>query len=133
MNGRIVLDGVASGAKTCLAEGIPLGIGNDVGCPFVTHYDFWRELCFFHKYVGASARETLHLATMGNARILGLDDYVGSVEQGKSADLIVVRDNPLDDLAVLRDVQMVMTRGRLIRDPHVRRMREIDQLLDRYM
>jgi imidazolonepropionase-like amidohydrolase len=70
---------------------------------------------------------------MGNARILGLDDYVGSVEQGKSADLIVVRDNPLDDLAVLRNVEMVMTRGRLIRDPHVRRMREIDQLLDRYM
>ena len=132
-NGRIVKDGVVSGAKTCLAEGIPVGIGNDVGCPFVTHYNFWRELCFFHKYVEAPTQQTLHLATLGNAQILGLDDYVGSIERGKSADLIVVRDNPLDNLAALRDVQMVMTRGKLIRDPRVKRMREIDQLLDRYM
>jgi len=132
-NGRIVMDGAISGAKTCLAEGIPVGIGNDVGCPFITHYNFWRELCYFHKYVEASKQETLHLATLGNAQILGLDDFIGSIERGKSADMIVVRNNPLDDLTALRDVQIVMTRGKLIRNPHVKRMREIDTLLDRYM
>lgn len=62
-----------------------------------------------------------------------MDDFVGSIERGKSADLIVVRDNQLDNLAALRNVRMVMTRGKLIRDPRVKRMREIDQLLDRYM
>ena len=132
-NGRIVMDGAISGARRCLEEGIPVGIGNDVGCPFITHYNFWRELCYFHRYVGASRGETLHLATLGNARILGLDEHVGSIECGKSADMIVVRGNPLDDLAALRDVAMVMTRGRLIRHPHVKRMREIDRALDRYM
>ena len=70
---------------------------------------------------------------MGNARIVGLGEYVGSIECGKSADMIVVRGNPLDDLSVLRDVAMVMTRGRLIRHPRVKRMREIDRDLDRYM
>jgi hypothetical protein len=47
--------------------------------------------------------------------------------------MIVVRNKPLDDLTALRDVQMVMTRGKLIRNPHIKRMREIDTLLDRYM
>ena len=43
-NGRIVFDGVVESARTALANGIPVGLGNDVGCPYVTQYDFWREL-----------------------------------------------------------------------------------------
>ena len=46
-NGRIVFDGVVESARTALANGIPVGLGNDVGCPYVTQYDFWRELCYF--------------------------------------------------------------------------------------
>ena len=48
-NGRIVFDGIVESAKTALANGIPVGLGNDVGCPYITQYDFWRELCYFHK------------------------------------------------------------------------------------
>ncbi len=36
-NGAIVLDGIIQCAKACLENGIPVGLGNDVGCPFVTH------------------------------------------------------------------------------------------------
>ena len=37
INGKI-LDGTAA-----IANGIPVVLGNDVGCPWITQYDFWRE------------------------------------------------------------------------------------------
>ena len=132
-NGKIVMDGIIECARTCRENGIPVGLGNDVGCPFIVHYNFWRELCYYHKYVGASNEEALHTATMGNAQIAGIDNETGSLEKGKSADLIVVKENPLEDLTALRNVSMVMVRGRLIRNPKVKRMKYVDDLLDRYM
>ncbi len=132
-NGRIVMEGMIDCAKACLEHGIPVGLGNDVGCPFVLHYNFWRELCCYHKYIGASNRDTLHAATLGNARIVGIDSETGSIEKGKSADLIVVRDNPLDDLSALRNVSMVIMKGKQINNPKVKRMKEVDALFDRYL
>ena len=132
-NGDIVMRGMIDCAQKCLENGIPVGLGNDVGCNFVLHYNFWRELCYFHKYVGASNKTTLHIATLGNARIAEIDDITGSIEKGKSADMIVVKGNPLDDLSVLREVSMVVMRGNLIRGMIIEKNKEVDDLLDRYM
>ena len=132
-NGRIVMDGMISCVRACLENGIPVGLGNDVGCPFVLHYNFWRELCYYHKYTGASNSDTLHAATLGNAEIVGIDAETGSIEKGKAADMIVVQGNPLDDLSVLRSVSTVIAKGKLIRNPKVKRMNDVDELLDRYM
>ena len=132
-NGKIVMDGMIECAKTCLENDIPVGLGNDVGCPFIVHYNFWRELCYFHKYVGASNADTLYTATLGNAKIAGIDNETGSIEEGKCADLIVVTGNPLEDLSVLRHISMVMTKGTLIMNPKVKPMAGIDELLDKYM
>ena len=127
------MDGMIDCAKACLEHGIPVGLGNDVGCPFVLHYNFWRELCCYHKYIGASNRDSLHAATLGNAKIVGIDSETGSIEKGKSADMIVVRDNPLNDLSALRNVSMVIIKGKRIRNPRVKRMKEVDVLFDRYL
>ena len=132
-NGRIVMDGTIACAKACLANGIRVGLGNDVGCPFILHYSFWRELHYYHKYVGVSRKEALHAATLGNAEIIGLDYETGSIAKGKSADLIVVDKDPLQDLSALRNVTMVMARGHLIAHPHIKRNQYVDTLLDRYM
>ena len=132
-NGKIVMDGMIECAKTCLENDIPVGLGNDVGCPFIVHYNFWRELCYFHKYVGASNADTLYTVTLGNAKIAGIDNETGSIEEGKCADLIVVTGNPLEDLSVLRHISMVMTKGTLIMNPKVKPMAGIDELLDKYM
>ena len=43
-NGKIVFDGIIECARTCLENGIPVGLGTDTGCPYITHYDMWREL-----------------------------------------------------------------------------------------
>ncbi|MBR2551760.1 MAG: amidohydrolase family protein [Erysipelotrichaceae bacterium] len=132
-NGKIVMDGIIECAKTCIENGIPVGLGNDVGCPFILHYNYWRELCYFHKYVGVSNKDTLYTATLGNAKIVGIDKETGSIEKGKSADMIVVKGDPLEDLSVIRNVSAVMIKGKLIRDPQIRKMTEVDDLLDKYM
>ena len=132
-NGKIVMDGCIECARRCLEEGIPVGMGNDVGCPFILHYNFWRELYYFKKYLGASASDAIYTATLGNAKIVGLDKETGSIEKGKCADLIVVKEDPLDDLTALKNVSMVMARGKLIRDPKVKKDSYTDGLLDKYM
>ena len=132
-NGEIVLEGVINCAKACIENDIPVGLGSDVSCPFVTHYNFWRELYYFNKYIGRSKKETLYRATLGNAAIAGIDNETGSIEAGKCADLIVVRNDPLEDLTALKNVSMVMSRGKLIRNPKHKKMDHIDALLDKYM
>ena len=72
-NGELVLNGFIEGAKTCLKNNIPVGLGNDVGCPWIAQYDFYRELVYFHKYVGVTNTQTLHTATLVNAKLAGID------------------------------------------------------------
>ena len=77
-NGRIVYEGIVRAAQQALAAGIPVGLGTDSSCPYITHYDMWREVVYFERLVGASRQRALHTATLGNARILGLGDETGS-------------------------------------------------------
>ena len=132
-NGKIVFDGVVESAKTALVNGIPVGLGNDVGCPYITQYDFWRELCYFHKYCGVSNQFALYTATLRNAQLAGVGDVTGSIEAGKSADFIVTAKNPLEDLSVLRQLELVVCRGRMVKKPNPKRKKEIDALLDPYL
>ena len=132
-NGRIVFDGIVESAKTALANGIPVGLGNDVGCPYITQYDFWRELCYFHKYCGVSNQFALYTATLRNARLAGVGDVTGSLEVGKSEDLIVTCQNPLEDLRVLQHLELVACRGRVVKKPAPKRNQTVDKLLDPYL
>ncbi|MEF2699692.1 MAG: hypothetical protein U0N08_00790 [Oscillospiraceae bacterium] len=59
-----------------------------------------------------------------------MDSVTGSIEPGKSADMIVLPRSPLDDLTALRDVEMVVARGKLLRRPKVKRSARIDAWLD---
>ena len=40
-------------AAQALAEGIPVGLGTDSSCPYVTQYDMWRELAYFFMALSA--------------------------------------------------------------------------------
>ena len=133
VNGRIVFEGIVAAAQQALAAGIPVGLGTDSSCPYITQYDMWREVVYFERLVGASRQMALHTATLGNARILGLGEETGSVEEGKAADLIVTKANPLENLEALRDVSMVMARGKLDEHPRVKRIPELDAELDGFL
>ena len=132
-NGNIVFEGIVECSKAALANDIPVVLGNDVGCPWITQYDFWRELCYFHKYTGVSNAFALYTATKRSAELAGIGDVTGSIEVGKCADMIVTKENPLDNLAALRNVDMVIARGRVIDKPKVRINKFVEQELDRFL
>ena len=129
-NGSWDFDGVVSCAKDCLAYDIPVGLGNDTGCPFVMHYDFWRELVYFQRYVGVSSAFALHTATLGNAEIAGISDITGSITEGKSADFLITKENPLEDLNNLSQPAMVVIRGNVINRPRIKHNRAYDRILN---
>ncbi len=132
-NGNIVFDGIVECAKAALANDIPVVLGNDVGCPWITQYDFWRELCYFHKYTGVSNAFALYTATKRSAELAGVGDITGSIEKGKCADMIVTKDNPLDRLEALRHVDMVIARGRVIDRPKIKVNSLVERELDKFL
>ncbi len=132
-NGKVVFEGIVACAKACLEAGVRVGLGTDTGCPYITHYDMWRELHYFHKFCRVSNSFALHTATAVNAAIAGIGDKVGTLEEGKGADLIVTKKNPLEDLTALRQVELVVTRGELVREPRVKKMENVEKALDRYL
>ena len=130
-NGRIVFQGIQDCANACLEQGIPVGLGTDSGCPFITHYNMWREVGYFARYCHVSNAFALHTATLRNAQIAGIAGETGSIEPGKCADFIVCPANPLDDLSALRTIQMVAHNGAIIDHPRVRPLPGVDEPLDK--
>lgn len=126
-NGKIVFDGIVSMAKDCLKNGIPVGLGTDTACPYVTQYDMWRELYYYVKYCGVSESFAIYSATLLNATLAGIDDITGSIEKGKLAEMIVVKDNPLNDLKALRNVQMVVMQDKIYESPKTKKIQCICQ------
>lgn len=117
-------------AKAALAHGIPVVLGNDTSCQWVAQYDFWRELCYFHEYAGASNACALYCATGQSARMAGLGDVTGTLRPGLCADMLVTSENPLEDLRALRTLDMVVARGRVIDRPRPKRNARLDAGLD---
>ena len=132
-NGKIVFDGIIALAKANLASGVPVGLGTDVGCPYITHYDMWRELNHFVKYCGVTPAFALYSATKLNARLAGIGDVTGGVEIGKQADLIVCADDPLKSPSALRTLDMVVKGGYRIDKPQVKKMSEVERELDKFL
>lgn len=132
-NGKVVFDGIIECAKQALENDIPIVLGNDVGCPWITQYDFWRELYYFHKYVGVSNAYAIYCATLQAARMAGIDYETGSIEVGKSADMIVTKDNPLDDLLALRHVESVIMRGHRTDHPTNKINEQVKPELDKFL
>lgn len=132
-NGKVVMDGIVSAARTALEKGISVGLGTDSGCPFITHYDMWRELAYFHKYVGVSNAFALYTATKCNAEILGLGDVTGSIEVGKSADFLITDTNPLVNLSALRTPYMVVACGKRFEHPKVKKYSNVETELDKWL
>ncbi len=132
-NGQLVFNGILDCAKACLENDIPVGLGTDTGCPYVTHYDMWRELNYYHKYCGVSQKFALYTATKLNAELAGVGDMTGSIEPGKCADFVVTKENPLENLQALRKIEMVVARGKVIEHPTVKKMPEVEKELDQFL
>ena len=132
-NGNIVFNGIIECSKCAIENNIPVVLGNDVGCPWITQYDFWRELCYFCKYVGVSNSFALYTATKRSADLLGIGDKTGTIEKGKCADFIVSKNNPLDDLTALRHLDYVVARGKVYKNPKPKIKKNVERELDKFL
>lgn len=132
-NGNVVFKGIIECSKAAIENNIPVVLGNDVGCPWITQYDFYRELYYFTKYVGVSNKFALYTATLNSARMAGIDNVTGSIEKGKSADMIVTEKNPLDDIRALRNIDTVIFCGNIINNPKVKIKKKVSKELDKFL
>ncbi len=88
--------------------GIPVVAGTDQVVP---GYSLHREIELYVK-AGFTPLAAIQAATIVPARVMGLDQEVGTVTAGKRADLIVVDGNPLEHIEDLRNVRLVVSAGR---------------------
>ncbi len=133
-NSEVLLEGILSSTKKCLENDITVGLGTDTVCPFITHYDMWRELEYFHKLIGVSRNFALHTGTLINASILGLEKETGSIEVGKSADFIVVDENPLTfGFSTIRKPYLVHFKNQQYLQPKIKKNETCEQQLDQYL
>ncbi len=102
--------------KMAYEAGVPIAMGSDVGTPLNYHGENALEVHWMHK-AGLSVMDALVAATGNAAKALSWDAWLGTLETGKVADLIVHTKNPLDDLRVLADkasLQFVMKDGMVV-------------------
>lgn len=132
-NSGVIMDGMIASAKQALANGIRVGMGTDASCPFCAQYDFYREIIYFKHYLDVSTSFALHTATAVNADILGIADKVGTIEKGKIADLLVVSENPLDNLFALSHPYMVFHRGYRVKNLKLKKIPLIEENLSKMM
>jgi imidazolonepropionase-like amidohydrolase len=93
--------------------GVPLATGTDTGEVGVTADLVWREIALLRDH-GATAMAAIRAATSSAARLLGVDDEVGTIEVGKRADLMLVDGDPLADLALLGRPRLVVQGGEVV-------------------
>ena len=107
-----------SGFKAAHKAGVRLAMGTNSGVPFTRHGSNLDELSHLVE-MGLSCQEAIRVATIDSAKLLKLDNSIGSLEVGKSADLVVVDGNPLDDITILRSpekIRRVVLNGRTVLD-----------------
>ena len=100
--------------EAALKAGVALAMGGDVGV--FAHGDNVREMELLVRDYGLMPLQVLRQATSGNARIFHLADR-GSIQVGLLADLAAVAGDPTQDVAALRQVQLVMKGGVLYKQP----------------
>jgi len=115
---KIWLDMIKVHADTfrrALNAGVKIAFGTDVG-GFDWSIDPAVEFPFMVKY-GMTPMQAIRAATASAAELLEMKNDVGSISQGKFADLIAVKGDPLKDITLLEKVDFVMKGGQVFKSP----------------
>jgi len=105
--------------KNAVRDGIPIAMGTDAGTPFNFHGENAQELERMVSF-GMSPMQAILASTSAAARLIGIQDQVGTIEKGKLADLLLFEGNPLRRIDLLRDrsrIIGVMQSGRFVTGP----------------
>ena len=105
--------------KNALRDGIQIAMGTDAGTPFNFHGQNAQELERMVAF-GMSPMQAILASTSAAARLIGIQDEVGTIEKGKVADLLLFEGNPLRRIDLLRDrsrIIGVMQAGKFVAGP----------------
>jgi imidazolonepropionase-like amidohydrolase len=97
-------------------NGVQIVVGSHSMIPYAeTGWAFQREMELLAES-GLTNSQVIVAATMENARFFRIDDRLGSIEKGKTADLILVKGNPLKNISDSRNIAKVMLNGVWVRE-----------------
>ena len=100
--------------KMMYDNGVPILSGTDI-----PNFDLVPGASLHHELellveAGIPPLEVIKIATRNGAQALGIEEEVGTIESGKQADMIILSDNPVDDISNTKKIEAVINNGQLI-------------------
>ena len=115
------LNRVYANLRKARDKGIGLTIGSDSFCSSLTPYGITAigEMYSFVERAGISEMDTIVSATKIGAEMLKVGDITGTLEENKSADLLVISGNPLNNIRsiAVNNMEVIMKEGAFVRRP----------------
>lgn len=111
---KTMVDLEAKAFSKAVTKGVKIAFGTDAG-GFAWTENEAKEFTYMVRY-GMTAMQAVQSATIVAAGLLDATGDLGAIEPGLYADIVAVRDNPLDDIARLEHVEFVMKGGRIIKN-----------------
>lgn len=113
------LNRVYANLRKAKEKGIGLTIGSDSFCSSLTPYGTTAigEMYSFVEKAGISEMDTILAATKVGAEMLKVDDVTGTLEEGKCADLLVIKGNPLENIRAIavENMDIIMKEGKIVK------------------
>ncbi len=128
INAEMVAKGCADGLRSAIEHGIKVFIGSDASVPFVSHYNTYKELVYYKEETDLTELEIIDIATKQTSEILNVAEETGTLDVGKSADFIVLADDPRKDLTILKNPVHIISLGNFIKTPQPKRNAKLDAL-----
>ena len=103
--------------KQAHQAGVKICAGTDYISDLSRDYPFlFDEIGLYVGTCGFTPWEAIRSATIIAAEVMGIEHEVGSVEKGKKANLLIVSDNPLENIEHLKSIRMVVKNGKVVRE-----------------
>lgn len=105
-----------SSYKKMKEAGIKILVGGDYGLDIAPHGTYAKDLEYYVNLFGFSNAEALQSATSLGGEAMDNNGSLGTLEEGKLADLVIIDGNPLEDITVLQDhkkIKAVIKDGRI--------------------
>jgi imidazolonepropionase-like amidohydrolase len=111
---KTMVDLEAKAFNKAVKKGLKIAFGTDAG-GFAWTENEAKEFAYMVRY-GMTPMQAIQAATINAATLLDATSNIGTIEAGRFADIVAVRDNPLDDITRLEHVEFVMKGGRVIKN-----------------
>ena len=111
---KTMVDLESKAFNRAVKKGLKIAFGTDAG-GFAWTDNEAKEFAYMVRY-GMTPMQAIQAATINAASLLDASNDIGNIEAGRYADIIAVRDNPLDDVTRLEHVEFVMKGGRIVKN-----------------